>query len=330
MEYCKKKIVGIIINMWNYVCSLPSKLIRKWKKKGQEVQTTKDNKKRPANKFHRKKERLPQLSISQLEKLKTLFVQKQWPIVEDEGLSVFERFYQTLLLLDNDEQDFLIKLTYRFEHIPLSEYLNYMVEPLKRLRQDAGKKNLMFVTCTPKADVGAVKSSSAVLYQLKGTTMKQHLQLHPKIVIENIQKLPDYSITDSSIVVLVDDFIGTGETALAAVDYIHELVPALKDNSQIVVFSIIALHKGIECLNNIGVKIYCSIEKRKAISEEMTGNDRVEATAIMQKIESKLKKLNEDFRFGYKGSEALVSMERCPNNTFPVYWLTKNIAPYER
>lgn len=109
MEYCKKKIVGIIINMWNYVCSLPSKLIRKWKKKGQEVQATKDNKKRPANKFHRKKERLPQLSISQLEKLKTLFVQKQWPIVEDEGLSVFERFYQTLLLLDNDEQDFLIK-----------------------------------------------------------------------------------------------------------------------------------------------------------------------------------------------------------------------------
>ena len=188
----------------------------------------------------------------------------------------------------------------------------------------------MFVTCTPKTDVGSVKSSSAVLYQLKGTTMKQHLQLNPKIVIENIQKLPDYVITDSSIIVLVDDFIGTGETALAAVDYIHEMVPALKDNSQIVVFSIIALRNGVECLNNVGVKTYCSIEKRKAISEEMVDSDREAATAIMQQIESKLKKLKADYRFGYKGSEALVSMERCPNNTFPVYWLTKNVAPYER
>ncbi len=330
MELCKNKVIGAIINMWNYVCSLAGKLIRRWKKKEQKIPVTKDRKKRPANKFRCKKEKLPQLSITQLEKLKALFEQKQWPIVEDEGLSVFERFYQTLLLLDDDEQDFLIKLTYRFEHIPLSEYLNYMVEPLKRLRQDSGKNNLMFVTCTPKADVGSVKSSSAVLYQLKGTTMKQHLQLNPKVVIENIQKLPDYAINDSSIIVLVDDFIGTGETALGAVDYIHELVPSLKDNTQIVVFSIIALRKGIECLNNVGVKTYCSIEKKKAISEEMVDSDREEATAIMQQIESKLKKLKADYRFGYKGSEALVSMERCPNNTFPVYWLTKNIAPYER
>lgn len=330
MKYCKKKVIGIIINMWNYVCSLVGKFVRRWKKKEQEVPATKDNRKRPANKFRRQKEKLPELSIAQLEKLKNLFAQKQWPIVEEEGLSVFERFYQTLLLLDDDEQDFLIKLTYRFEHIPLRDYLNYMVEPLKRLRQDAGKNNLMFVTCTPKVDVGAVKSSSAVLYQLKGTTLKQHMQLNPKVVIENIQKLPDYTITDSSIIVLVDDFIGTGETAIAAVDYIHELAPALKDNSQIVAFSIIALRKGIENLSNIGVKTYCSIEKRKAISEEMVDSDREAATAIMQKIESKLKKLKADYRFGYKGSEALVSMERCPNNTFPVYWLTKNIAPYER
>lgn len=300
------------------------------KEEEQLVQVTKQSKSRSSNKFHRRKEKLPQLSIAQLEKLKTLFTQKQWLIIEDRGLSVFERFYQTLLLLDEEEQDFLIKLTYRFEHIPLSEYLNYMVEPLKRLRSDKANNELMFVTCTPKADVGAVKSSSAVLYQIKGTTMKQHVDLKPKQVVENIQKLSDYKVTDSTIIVLVDDFIGTGETALAAVDYIHELVPTLKDNSQIIVFSIVALRKGIECLANAGVKTYCAIEKKKAISEEFGNNERASAISIMQQIESKLNKLKDDYRFGYKGSEALVSMERCPNNTFPIYWLTKNIAPYER
>ena len=74
MEFCKKKVIGFIINMWDYVCSLVGKLIRRWMKKDQEVPITKDNdKKRPANKFRRKKEKLPQLSIAQLEKLKALF-----------------------------------------------------------------------------------------------------------------------------------------------------------------------------------------------------------------------------------------------------------------
>lgn len=285
---------------------------------------------RPSTRFHRKKEKQPQLSVTQLEKLKILFGQKNWPIIEDEDLSVFERFYKTLLLLDEEEQTFLINLTYRFDHIPLSEYMNYMKGPLKKLREDLGGETLCFVTCTPKEEVGYVKSSSAVLYQIKGTTIKQHVNLAPKLVVENIQKLPEYNITDKTKIVLVDDFIGTGDTAIGAIDYLHELVPSLQDNSKIIVFSIVALREGLERLANIGVKAYYAVERQKAISEEMKDNDRDAAIAIMQSIEGKLKKLKDDYKFGYKGSEALVSMERCPNNSFPIYWLTKNVAPYER
>lgn len=120
--------------------------------------------------YKRKKEQLPQLSVGRLEQLRTLFAKKEWPVDEDIELSVFERFYKTLSMLDDSEQNFLIDLSYRFDHIPLSEYLQYMKEPLKRIRLDAGNKTLVFVTCTPKEDVGCVKSSSTVLYQLKGTT----------------------------------------------------------------------------------------------------------------------------------------------------------------
>lgn len=330
MEFCKKKVIRIIINMWDYACALVGKLVKRWKNKEQKVPVMNDNKKRPANKFRHKKEKLPLLSLAQLEKLKALFEQKQWPIIEDEGLSVFERFYRTLLMLDEKEQTFLINLTYRFDHIPLSEYMNYMKEPLRKLREDCDGDKLCFVTCTPKENAGSVKSSSSVLYQIKGTTMKQHVNLGSKLVVENIQKLPDYKITDKTKIVLVDDFIGTGDTALGAVDYVHELVPSLKDNSRIIVFSIVALREGLERLDKIGVKTYFAVERKKAISEEMKEADRDTAIAIMQSIEGKLKKLKDDYKFGYKGSEALVSMERCPNNSFPIYWLTKNIAPYER
>ena len=30
--------------------------------------------------------------------------------------------------------------------------------------------------------------------------------------------------------------------------------------------------------------------------------------------------VTEDYRLGYASSEALVSMIRTPNNTFPIYW----------
>ena len=280
--------------------------------------------------YKQKKEPLPQLSIERLEQLRTLFLKKNWPVEEDVELSVFERFYKTLSMLDDSEQDFLIDLTFKFDHIPLSNYLSFMKGPLQQLRSDAGNDKLLFVTCTPKEDVGCVKSSSTVLYQLKGTTIKQQVNLNPYVVVDNITRVPLYKIDKETKIVLVDDFVGTGDTAVAAINYINELLPGMTDNTQIVVFCIVAQRQGIDRLNGIGVKTYYAIERKKAISEEMKAGNRVAANSLMQGIENRIKKLKPAYRFGYKGSEALVCLERCPNNTFPVYWLTKNVAPYER
>ena len=42
------------------------------------------------------------------------------------------------------------------------------------------------------------------------------------------------------LIVLVDDFVGTGETALGAVNYVRELCPFMEDNKQIKVLCIVA------------------------------------------------------------------------------------------
>ena len=52
----------------------------------------------------------------------------------------------------------------------------------------------------------------------------------------------------------------------------------------------------------------------------------------MKNIEEAIQ-VSDDYKFGYKGSEALVKMIRTPNNTFPIYWLRnkKNkFAPFPR
>lgn len=278
--------------------------------------------------YRHRKETLPELSLSRLERLYALFSNKGWPIEEGIELSEFERYCHTLSRLEPNLQDFMIGLSRNFEHITVKDYLTLLLEPLKRLRQDVGDDNLIFVTCTPKKDVGCVKSSSTVLYQIKGTTIRQHINLHPYMVIDNISKinLPDSS---KNRIVLVDDFVGTGETAMGAVEYVRELCPALKDNSTIVVLCIVAMKEGTELLRRNGVATYCHHIRQKGISEEMVEGERDEALNNMTVIESNIKKLKDNYHFGYNHSESLVCMERCPNNTFPIYWLG-NGTPYER
>ena len=258
----------------------------------------------------------------------TLFSNKGWAIEEGVDVSEFERYCRTLSLMEPEHQDFMINLSQNFEHITVEDYLQYLLPPLKRLRMDMENEDLIFVTCTPKKDVGSVKSSSTVLYQIKGTTIRQRINLHPYHVVENITTVKSVSMANSRIV-LVDDFVGTGETAMEAVNYIRELCPALKNNSSIVVLCIIAMKEGIELLKSNGILTYCHHIRKKGISEELEEDKRANALTTMTAIEAKLKNLKDDFRFGYKKSEALVCMERCPNNTFPIYWLGKGV-PYER
>jgi hypothetical protein len=42
----------------------------------------------------------------------------------------------------------------------------------------------------------------------------------------------------------------------------------------------------------------------------------------MSEIEEMLA-ISSKFKFGYKKSEALISLDRTPNNTFPLFWCKK-------
>ena len=271
------------------------------------------------------------INAGQLMKLKTLFDSKQWDIEEGTEISYFERYARTLSHLQEDQQNFIIKLTERFDHIPFQCYLEHLVILVKRIRQDFAEDNLLFTCCLPKNDVGKTKSSAVVLYQFRGTTMKSRVDLGKHVVIESLSsELTTKVNLDNSHFVLVDDFIGTGETAIGAINYIHELFPALKDNRRISVLTIAAMKNGLKTIKDLGVSVYASVECSRGISDYYKGEELINAKETMKAIEKSLKKLKPKFKFGYRQSEALVCMERCPNNTFPIYWYTKHDAPYER
>lgn len=272
------------------------------------------------------------VDISQFVKLRALFERHGWPIEEDSEISVYSKYYKTLLTLNKEQQDFLIELSDRFLLISMEEYLDRLIEPLRQLRADTCNDNLIFIPCLPEEDAGKIKSATAVLYQLKGSRIKTKIHLGHYFVPEsiNVEFLQNYADLDNYRFVLVDDFIGTGETAVKAVEYIHKLAPFLVDSSRIIALSIVAMKRGIDALDSIGVKTYYSSVLYRAISDYYHEDELAHATQMMAEIETTIKRLKPEYRFGYQQSEALVCMERCPNNTFPIYWKTAKIAPYER
>lgn len=270
------------------------------------------------------------ISFSQYAKLRALFEQKNWEIDEELEISTFERYFNTLSKLSVEQQDFMLQLSSRFLHIEQTKYLKELLDPLKELRTNYPNSNLVFLPCLPKEDQGKTKSCSAVLYQLKGTTIKKYMTLGKYYVCESVSEQILKTLENQDFkIVLVDDFVGTGETAIGAVNYVREICPFLDNNEYIKVLCIVAMKDSINKLHNNGVDLYCSHIESKGISDFYSGEELVKAKEYMESIEDMIK-TKPKYHFGYGESEALVCMERCPNNTFPIYWATKNLAPYER
>lgn len=102
------------------------------------------------------------------------------------------------------------------------------------------------------------------------------------------------------------------------------------DINNIIVLSLVAHMQGLSYLSKIDVSIYYGIVIHKGISDNFTGDTKDTYITLMKQIEDRIPKITEDNRFGYKQCEALLHMYRIPNNTFPIYWLHRNISPYKR
>lgn len=261
-----------------------------------------------------------------------LFHNNEWDI-QAEDYGIFERYVRTIGSLESEQQrELFLELSKRFIHIPQCEYMNYIPNLVSTVIKDYPNKTLCFTCCLPKDDIGKVKSAASVLYLIRGTSLKTRVDLRGVTYFckDSINDYTEYNIADNEhILILVDDFIGSGETALCAIDYVKEVIPEMS-NDNIVILSIAALQKGIDELAARNIKVYAHKKLNRGISDYYIGEEKERALDIMHQIECGPIKVKRRFALGYKQSEGLVSMERCPNNTFPIYWMKKNDAPYER
>lgn len=271
------------------------------------------------------------LSAENFMKLVEVFNANKWEIPnKTAGMeSRFNRFCERLCILDAEEQLLVIELTRRFTAIGGAEYLPLILKLLNRLHSQelpvfSEAEKVFILPLVAPEDQGRTKSSSVVWYHCREETVRYSPLLADKTVlcydieraswIKNLKK--------NELVILVDDFIGSGETAVSAVNWLTDSFGI--DPKQIVILSIAALEMGIDHVRQeSGVQVYAYYNFRKGISDYYSDDQRDGYLKTMAGIEDKLK-VKSDFRLGYAQSEALISLIRTPNNTFPVFLKPKD------
>lgn len=271
------------------------------------------------------------LSAENFMKLVEVFTANEWEIPNEEaGMeSRFNRFCERLCTLDAEEQRLVIELTRRFTAIGGTEYPQLILKLMNCLHSQnlpvfSEVEKVFILPLIAPEDRGRTKSSSVVWYHCREELIRYSPLLADKTVlccdIEKTSWIKNLKINE--LVILVDDFIGSGETAVSAVNWLTDSFGT--DPKQIVILSIAALEMGIDHVRQkTGVEVYAYYIFRKGISDYYSDDQRDGCLKTMAGIEDKLK-VDSDFRLGYAQSEALISLIRTPNNTFPVFWKKKD------
>ena len=266
-----------------------------------------------------------QLSAQYLIKVSQLFEKKNWEIENSEevGDSLFNRYCQRLLEVgENTKRELMLELTERYLWIPEEKYVEHLIHVLVKLISDNKaideNSKLYVMPLIAPEDEGKAKSSMMLSYLFNSVKLRHDRRLSKfKFQLENdIVQVAEYLKENGSFLILADDFIGTGETAEKCIIHMQEKgIPTEK----IIILSLVAQEKGLKYLGKYNVYLVTNIIQQRGISDFYEGEQRSGKISLMTEIENKMS-VKKKYRLGYNSSEALVTMCRTPNNTFPLFW----------
>ncbi|MCH3885448.1 phosphoribosyltransferase-like protein [Tenacibaculum aquimarinum] len=260
-------------------------------------------------------------SLNYLIELDEIFETKGWKTKEN-YLEVFNSFGRLTEFLSEDEENYklLIELLNRFHWISLNDYYNSCRKLLIEFSKNLGHRifNIYTFPIIKKRHEGTVKSGLFITYMIKAIIPT--IPKLEKLKFEDIityDDLKNKRFTKSDEILLVDDFIGTGNTFDSCINEIQTINKDIL--SKVSVFTV-AIKK--DTLEQIRKKftIYSNYEVLKGITDYSTGADIVSKKEIMKNIEQKLFLNIKNYSLGYNESESLITLLRTPDTTFPLFW----------
>jgi len=256
-------------------------------------------------------------------RLYKIFNEKRWH-QNINNHEVFAGFCTLLNNLNPKQRELILDLTERYLWIPSSDYERLIFESLELVEEDKLKdcKTIFFVpTVRPEHD-DDVKSAHSILYLMKGFASLNRRKFS-KIKFDIVLKLSElkdenFKVNEGDLIFLVDDFLGSGETIKAALEVVFSNRSIHRNIVNVI--SIAAQSDAIKFLTEFKIPYYIKIIREKGISDYYSSPELEKNVETMQSIEKMIPE--KGFQFGYDGSEALITMTRTPDNTFPIFWNT--------
>jgi len=263
-----------------------------------------------------------------------LFNSKKWSYDSLNGdVNYFDQYCEMLKPYNEEEQKLIIELSKQFVHIPPEMYSQEVYELITKFanRYKVFKKvKVMPIINNSDDELRKVKSSNFVSYLMKNKEYSiaqntKHLQFDIVTDLKTLGK--KFNASHDKSLVLVDDFIGSGETAIECIERIM-MTPFYTDKNnqesfinkdKVIILTIAISEEGYNKISGLGYDIIYNHMISKGITEFYSETERASKLRIMEGIESKLNLKDVD-KFGRLKSEALISLIRTPNNTFPVFW----------
>lgn len=228
--------------------------------------------------------------------------------------------FELASVLDDGQFNLFCVLLKKYCFIEQERYVPSFERALSKLApsQDPNHIYRLLPLIAPK-DKNKVKSGNSQLYGFAYTTWKRSAEFRafhitPHLNSDEIKKIQAPKKPFTTIV--VDDFIGTGNTAL---EFLADYSSQPNHFEEIVFISLVAMQEGIKSINNLGHRVITDKVAVRGIADCALLKGEEEFYKIMSQIEDQIK-ISDDYRRGYGASEALVTMQRTPNNTFPLFW----------
>ena len=273
-------------------------------------------------------------SISQLNKI---FKGKNWS-ERDIDEYVFDNFCNLLANIKEGERELIIELAEKYQWISFADYPEKILATLESIEDEKTEnlKTVYFFPVIKPEDEGGYKSGQFLMYLIKA--FKKDLKKYSDIKFKFVSKFEhltdsEFKLKENETIYLIDDYIGSGETLNACLDIMRSNKNITNDKLNIIT---IAIQK--ETATNIkdeGISIYSDYFSPKGLSDFNNSPILEEKINIMLEIE-KLIPGGNLFSLGYNNCEALITIARTPDNTFPIFWMKHRIgkekfdAPFSR
>lgn len=275
-----------------------------------------------------------------LSRLQKIFHQKDWfRLFEYTGFDEkLTSFIEIIEESSEEEADLLLTLTEEYLYVDANTMQNYFLHIYNDISIEliSSFKEIYILPLISPDNNQDTKSQSSVLYpayhQLQ--LMCRHSKIDQDFKIESKDSMDaldnDLKNRKDCLIIFVDDFIGTGRSALKALSSYEKYFK--RDTDVVAVMCAVCQEEGSEKLKKQGFDVWSHDVRKKGISDSNKITEVEKAIKVMSGISARVIS-NRQYHLGYRSSEALVTMPfRTPNNTFPIYWADNGTrtAPFYR